>query len=140
MAEDMKLIIDPELAYIVEVKGRPMGMCVCLPNVNEAIADLGGSLFPVGLLKLLWRVKVKHPSSARLLLLGIRREMRGIKRYGGLSMAMYVELHKRGVAKGYMKGELSWTLEDNRPVNLGIRAMGGQVYKKYRVYEKEIGA
>lgn len=138
MAKDMALVMDEDLAYIAEIDGRAMGMCVCLPNVNEVIRDLGGKLFPLGLPKLIWRLKVKRPSSARLMLLGIRRELRGVKRYGGLSMAMYVELHKRGTAKGYHTGELSWTLEDNHPVNLGIRAMGGKVYKKYRVYEKEL--
>lgn len=137
-AEDMKLIIDEDLAFTVEIEGRPVAMCVCLPNLNEAIADLEGKLFPTGLIKLLWRTKVKRPASARLMLLGIRRELRTAKKYGGLSMAMYAEVHKRGLAKGYTKGELSWTLEDNAPVNLGIKAMGGRVYKKYRIYEKEL--
>ncbi|MDH5491984.1 MAG: hypothetical protein OEY14_08520, partial [Myxococcales bacterium] len=57
-----------------------------------------------------------------------------------LSTAMYAELAQKGAAKGYTWGELSWTLETNRPVNLGIRAMGGEVYKTYRMYEKPIGA
>jgi hypothetical protein len=134
-AADMKLILDEELAFIAEIDGRPMGMCICLPNVNEVIADLGGKLFPLGLLKMLWRVKVKGPKTARLMLLGLRSELRGVKKYGALSTAMYAEIAKRGTAKGYKWGELSWTLEDNHPVNLGIRAMGAQVYKKYRVYE-----
>ena len=63
VAKDLKLILDPDLAFIAEVNGRPAGMCIMLPNVNEAIQDLDGSLFPLGLFKLLWRVKVKHPKS-----------------------------------------------------------------------------
>jgi hypothetical protein len=51
---------------------------------------------------------------------------------------MYTELTRRGIPKGYEWAELSWTLEDNRPINLGIRAMGGKVYKKYRVFEKTL--
>jgi hypothetical protein len=35
-------------------------------------------------------------------------------------------------------GELSYTLEDNGPVNAGIRMMGGKIYKTYRVYEREL--
>ena len=34
--------------------------------------------------------------------------------------------------------ELSWTLEDNAPINVGIKMMGGRVYKTYRVYEREL--
>jgi len=136
--QDLKLILDPDIAFIAEIEERPVGMCICIPNLNEAIHDLGGKLFPFGIAKLLWRLKVGRPRSARLMLLGIRKELRGVKRYGGLSMAMYVELAKRGKAKGYEWCELSWTLEDNHPVNLGIRAMGGKPYKKYRVYAKEL--
>jgi hypothetical protein len=51
---------------------------------------------------------------------------------------MYVEVAKRGMGKGYKWAELSWTREDDAPINLGIRSMGAKVYKKYRVYEKPL--
>lgn len=138
MAQDLKLILDEDLAFFAEIDGRPVGICITLPNLNEAIRDLGGKLMPFGLFKLLWRLKVKGPRTARLMLLGIRKDLRGIKRYGGLSLAMYVEVSKRGARKGIEWGELSWTLEDNHPINLGIRAMGAKVYKKYRIFEREL--
>jgi hypothetical protein len=139
VAEEMKLIIDEDLAFIAEIKGKPVGMCIMLPNVNEALVDLGGKLNPVTVAKLAWRLKVKHPRSTRLMMLGIRGEARSnVKRYGGLSAAMYVEVAKRGVAKGYQWGELSWTREDDAPINLGIRSMGAKLYKKYRVYERAL--
>jgi hypothetical protein len=81
---------------------------------------------------------VKHPSSTRLMMLGIRDDIRKQRRYGGLSAAMYVETAKRGFNKGYKWGELSWTREDDAPINLGIKMMGGRVYKKYRVYQKAL--
>lgn len=137
-AADMKLVIDPEIAFFAEIDGRPVGMCVCLPNLNEATRDLDGKLFPTGILKLLWRAKVHRTKSARLILLGIRNELRGVKKYGALSLAIYAELSKRGQRLGYEWCELSWTLEDNHPINLGIRAMGAKVYKKYRIFEKDI--
>ena len=140
MAEDMKLIIDERLAFFVEIKGEPVGMVVCLPNLPEMAHDLDGRLLPFGWAKLLWRLKVQKPKSARLMLLGLKQKMRGIKRYGGLSTAMYAELAYRGMEHGYEWAELSWTLEDNKPINLGIRAMGGRVYKTYRIYERRIGA
>jgi hypothetical protein len=72
------------------------------------------------------------------MMLGIRSEYRHVKKYGGLSAAMYVEVAKRGMEKGYRWGELSWTREDDGPINVGIKAMGARLYKKYRVYEKTI--
>jgi len=138
VAKDLKLILDEDLAFMAEIDGRVVGMCIMVPNMNEAIADLNGKLLPFGFAKWLWRMKVKHPISTRLMMLGIRSELRHVKKYGGLSAAMYVEVAKRGIAKGYKWGELSWTREDDGPINVGIKAMGAVPYKKYRVYEKTI--
>jgi hypothetical protein len=139
MAADLSLVIDPDIAFIAEIDGEAAGMCIMVPNLNEAIADLDGKLFPFGWTKLLWRTKVRHPSSARLILLGVRESIRRqVKRYGFLSTAMYVDCAKRGYTKGYDWAELSWTRDDDAPINLGIRAMGADVYKTYRVYEKTI--
>lgn len=139
MGEDLRLILDPNLAFIAEVEGRPVGVCIVLPNVNEMIADFGGKLNPLTVAKLLWRLKVRGPKSGRLMMLGIKEEMRNVRKYAGLSHALYVEIAVRGEKLGYQWGELSWTLEDNRPINLGIKSMGAQIYKRYRVYEKSIG-
>ncbi|MEM6960185.1 MAG: hypothetical protein AAF550_00415 [Myxococcota bacterium] len=136
--DEMKLILDPALAFFAEIDGRPVGVCVGLPNINQATKDLNGRLFPTGFAKLLYRVKVEGLSQARLMMLGLRKELRGVKRYGALSTAMYAELAKRGYAKGYRWCELSWTLEDNQRINLGIRAMGGKRYKTYRIYQREV--
>jgi hypothetical protein len=139
MASDLSLVLDPEVAFIAEIDGAPGGMCIMVPNLNEVIADLGGSLFPFGWAKLLWRTKVGHPKSTRLILLGVREAYRkNVKRYGALSAGMYVEVAKRGLAKGYKWAELSWTREDDAPINLGIRSMGAKIYKKYRVYQKKL--
>jgi hypothetical protein len=139
VARDLKLILDPDLAFMAEVEGKPVGMCIMLPNMNEALRDLDGKLLPTGVFKLLWRMKVKRPRSTRLMMLGIRKDVtRNVKRYGGLSAAMYVEVAKRGIAKGYEWSELSWTREDDARINLGIRSMGAHVYKKYRVYNKAL--
>jgi GNAT superfamily N-acetyltransferase len=139
MGEDLKLVIDPDLAFVAVIDGEPIGMCVMVPNVNEAIRDLDGALFPFGWAKLLWRLKVSGLKSTRLILLGIRERVRkNVHRYGGLSAAMYVEVQRRGVQKGYEWSELGWTREDDAPINVGIRAMGAKIYKTYRVYEKAL--
>jgi hypothetical protein len=139
IASDLRLVIDPEMAFMAEIDGQAAGMCITVPNLNEAIRDLHGRLVPLGWAKLLWRTKVRHPKSARVILLGVREQYRkNLKKYGFLSAAMYVEVAKRGAAKGYEWAELSWTREDDTPINLGIRSMGGRAYKTYRVYEKRL--
>ncbi len=137
-AHDLRLIVDPDIAFIAEINGEPAGMCIMLPNINEAIADLAGELFPFGFAKLLYRMKVKHPISTRLMMLGIREEVRKQRRYGGLSAAMYVETARRGLAKGYKWGELSWTRETDAPINVAIKMMGARAYKRYRVFHRAL--
>jgi hypothetical protein len=138
MAKDLKLILDPSITYIAYVRGEPAAVAVALPNVNEAIPDLNGRLFPFGAAKLLYRVKVRGIHSARLAILGIKKKFRGDRRYAGLSLYLYCKLNDSGRRNGYRWGELSWTDEANGPVNTGIKLMGGNIYKKYRVYEREV--
>jgi hypothetical protein len=137
-AAALKLVIDGRLAIVAEINGEPVGMCVSLPNLNEAIRDLDGSLVPFGWAKMLWRLKVQRTKTARLCLLGIKKEYRFVKRYGALSLAMIAEIADQGRKIGIEWGELSWTLEDNAPVNLAIKVMKGELYKRYRVYEKAL--
>lgn len=138
MAEDFRLLLVPELTLLVSVDGEPVAFAVALPNLNAMIRDLRGKLLPTGAAKLLWRLKVSGPDEARLILLGVRRKLRHVRKYAGLSTYMYVKMNEAGQRLGIRRGELSWTLEDNGPVNAGIRLMGGKVYKRYRVYERAL--
>jgi hypothetical protein len=138
LAQDFKLLLVPELTYITEVDSEPAAVSLALPNVNELITDLDGKLLPVGFAKLLWRLKVKKPSTARLIILGIRKKFRGVRKYAGLSAYLYSKMNMAGHKLGIRWGELSWTLEDNGAVNVGIKFMGGSRYKTYRIYEMEL--
>src|SRR5262249_12119967 len=66
LAKSLKPLLDPRLVSIVEQNGEPVGFLVCLPNLNEAIRDLGGKLLPFGWAKLLWRLKVSGVKTARV--------------------------------------------------------------------------
>jgi hypothetical protein len=138
MGEELKLIAIPALTNITEIDGEAAAVAIALPNVNEVIRDLDGKLLPTGLAKLLWRLKVVGPKTARLALLGIRRKYRNVRKYAGLSTYIYAKMNRAGRDVGIQWGELSWTDEENGPVNVGIRFMGGKIYKRYRVYERTL--
>ncbi|MCC6215250.1 MAG: hypothetical protein IT376_10295 [Polyangiaceae bacterium] len=138
MAKDLELLLIPELGCIAEIEGEPAAVALALPNVNEMIGDLNGKLLPFGVAKLLWRLKVRGPSSARLLILGIRKRWRHVRKYAALSAYLYVRMNEAAARAGIRWGELSWTLEDNAPVNVGIKMMGGTIYKTYRIYERAL--
>jgi hypothetical protein len=138
MGKDMGMILMPEITRVTSIHGEPAAVAVGIPNVNEVIRDLDGQLFPFGFVKLLWRLKVQGPKSGRLLILGIRKKWRHVRRYAGLSAYLYVEMNRSAHLLGMTSSELGWTLEDNAAINAGIRLMGGRIEKRYRVYEKEL--
>jgi len=138
MAADFKLLLLPDITCIVSIDGEPAAVALAIPNLNEMTRDFDGKLFPLGLPKLLWRLKVEGPRSARLIILGIRKKWRHVRKYAALSPFMYAEMNEGGKRLGIREGELGWTLEDNGRVNAGILTMGAKRYKTYRVYEKSL--
>lgn len=137
-ADEFRLIAVPEITLIAEVEGEPVAVAFAIPNLNEAIRHLDGKLSPAGFLKLVWYTKVKRPKTARLIILGVAKKARLQKKYAGLSTFLYAEMNDNARKAGIEWGELSFTLEDNHPINLGIKAVGGTIYKRYRIYEREI--
>ena len=136
MVRDLKFLVDPEIVPFVEVNGIPAGVGLAIPNLNEAIYDLNGRLFPFGWIKLLWRLKVRGVRSGRLALKGIKKEFRS-RQYAGLAYLVCDEFYRSGFPR-FDWAELSWTLEDNGLVNSLIRKVGAEHYKTYRVYEKTL--
>ncbi|MDO8615452.1 MAG: hypothetical protein Q7T33_06905 [Dehalococcoidia bacterium] len=137
MARELKLIADPRLVPFVEVNGVPAGVALAVPNVNAAIHDLNGRLFPFGFLKLLWRLKFRRRQNGRLLLMGIKKEFR-TRRYAGLAYLLCDEIYRGAMAYGFQWAEFSWTLEDNHLINSLITKVGARRYKTYRIYEKAL--
>lgn len=137
LAKDVKMLADPRIIPIVEVDGVPVGVALALPNLNEAIADLNGRLFPFGFIKLLWRLWRKRFKTGRLLLLGIKKEFR-TRKYAGLAYLLCDEVYRGAIECGYEWAEFSWTLEDNHLVNSMITNVGAVHYKTYRLFEKEL--
>jgi hypothetical protein len=132
LAVDLRPIIDPELVLFAEMNGRPVGCSIGIPDVNQVLKRMNGRLFPFGLFHFLRRKSIV--TRARILLMGVVPEVRRI----GLYPLLIFECHRRGVAVGYTRAELSWTLEDNEAVNAGIEAAGGVKYKTYRLYDKPL--
>lgn len=138
LADDLKPFADPKLTALISLHDEPIAMVVAIPNLNEAARDLNGRLFPLGAIKLKWRLW-RGLRSGRVMLLGIRPEYRK-RRYAGLALLLFAQVHLRGQRRGYDWAELSWVLEDNHLLNSGLERVGAEVYKRYRVYQKDAGA
>ncbi|MGD8668392.1 MAG: N-acetyltransferase [Desulfobacterales bacterium] len=138
MGKDFKLLLDFELVKIAAVDGVPAAFMVVLPNVNEAIRDLNGRLLPFGWLKLLWRLKVKFPQTARIPLMGVRKQYHDSLLGAALAFMVIHAAQEPSLKRGIRKVELSWILENNKGMNDIIQSIGGRVYKTYRIYSKDL--
>ncbi len=131
-------LLPADYIQIAEVDGEPVAFIVALPNINEAIRDLDGRLLPLGWARLLWRLKVRHPRSARVPLMGVKRAFQH-SRLGPALAFMVIDAVRRPLhARGVTEVEMSWILEDNHGMRNIIETIGGEAYKRYRVYEKDL--
>ncbi len=138
LAKDLKLLIREDFVAIAAVDGKPAAFAVSLPNLNEAIADLNGSLLPFGWAKLIYRVKAGKIRSARMPLMGVRRKFHGTPLGAAMAFAVIDLVHRGNLRHGITEGELSWVLEDNHATRSLIEAGGARPYKIYRIYEKDL--
>jgi hypothetical protein len=129
IARNLKPLIVPELVLIVEINNDPAAVSLAVPNYNQVLKKLDGKLGLVEMLKFLYYKR--KISEARLVIMGVRQKYQKM----GLESLLYYESFRVGKNRGYMGGELSWTLEDNYEVNNGIKKMGGKLYKKWRIYQ-----
>ena len=138
LGQNLKFLLHDEYIQIAEVDGEAAGFIIGMPNINEAIRDLKGKLFPFGWLKLIWRLKIKGPASGRVPLMGVRKKFQKTRLGPGLAFLIIEEVRNELHKRGAHRLELSWILEDNAGMRNIIESIGGTAYKRYRVYEREI--
>lgn len=137
MAKDMKMVLEPSLGIFLEIDGKPVAVAVTIKDLNPIYQEINGKLLPTGLLRLLWKLKVRPAiDGARLMLLGIHEDYRR----RGLDSVLYVETIRAAAALNYENGQIGWTLEDNDLVNRAIENMGSKKIGTYRVFSRPIEA
>ena len=132
-----KLMPD-DYIQIAEYDGEPVAFIVALPNLNEAAHDLNGRLLPFGWAKLLWRLKVRHPKTARVPLMGVKQSFQHSRLGPTLAFMVIDAVRKALHARGVKDVEMGWILEDNDGMRSIIETIGGVAYKRYRVYQKDL--
>lgn len=132
MAKDLKLVAVPQMAYLAFVKGRPAGICICIPNINEILIKTNGRLFPFGLFRLLWGRK--RTKSVRAAIIGVKPEFSNL----GIDALFAVNIYRKGLEIGYEKAEFSLCLEHNIKAIKAMENWGLKRYRTYRVYRKDI--
>ncbi|MEO5774788.1 MAG: N-acetyltransferase [Sphingomicrobium sp.] len=134
-----KPIIYEDLVLIAELDGEPVAFMLTLPDINELIADLNGSLFPFGWAKLLWRLRKPKTTRVRVPLMGVTKKLHGSRLASQLAL-MLIEFTRRAAVGNYGvgTGEFGWILEDNKGMLSIAELPGAYVNHRYRIYEKAL--
>ncbi len=138
MAKELRPIVRKHNIVFCEYDGEPVAFGLVLPNIMEAVRDFDGKLLPFNWAKLLWRLKVKGLTQARMPLMGVRKKLHG-KPLGAAFAYKIIDLvNSKNMDTGVTSSELSWILETNTDMLTMLTDMGGEIYKTYRIYERGI--
>ena len=131
-AKQLKPVLDENWAFIAERvdTGEVVGAALPLPDYNQVLAHLDGRLLPFGWAKALyWRRKI---DAVRVFALGVKPAYQ----HTGVAARFY-QLHFEAAERTPQKGgEMGYILETNRPMNRAMEGMGGEIVRRFRVYER----
>lgn len=131
---DMHLVFSREWFMVAEKDGETIAVAITLPDVNQVLKKMKGRLLPLGWWHFLNRNRIAD--RVRVGFLGVKPE----HQHTGVAASLYVEHFDTAARMPQSKGEAGWILETNEAMNRGLEAMSGEIVKKYRVYEKALGA
>jgi GNAT superfamily N-acetyltransferase len=135
MAARLRPLLMEGLIWLAEAGAEPVGFLLALPDYNIALKPLRGRLLTPKLLGFIpYLLGWKCPPRTRVITLGVKDKYRG----KGLESAMLIEGLKVGIKAGVRESEASWILEDNVMMCRVLEAIGGRVYKTYRIYERRV--
>jgi GNAT superfamily N-acetyltransferase len=135
----LKPIVFDDLIRVAELDGKPVAFMITLPDLNEAIKPLNGSLLPFGWAKLLLWLRKPKVRTMRVPLMGVRKELQSSRLAGQLAFMMIETIRRASVEHyGATRGEIGWVLDDNQGMNSIATAIESRVNKVYQIYEKSL--
>lgn len=137
--QSMRPILHRDGGAVFEVDGKAIAFALILPNLAEIAGGFGGRLLPFNWLRLAWWVLRKRYRSARVIMFGVAREVRGSVLGAAIPPIMIDEIIKHGRNWRVADLEMGWVLDENRKVRALIEKAGGVIDKTYGVFEKRLG-
>jgi hypothetical protein len=133
-AKDLKPVLDESWSMVAERKdtGEVVGAALTLPDYNQVLAKLNGRLLPFGWITALR--ERKNIDAVRVIVLGVKAQYR----HTGVAARLY-QMHFEAAERTPQKtGEGGWTLENNEAMNRAYEGMGGEIKRRYRIYERTL--
>lgn len=135
LAKEMKMIVDPDVIFILQLDGEPIGFSLMLPDINVWFSEIrNGKLLPTGIIKLLKHKFFTPINEGRTVMMGIRKEYQG-RGFDALLNFAALDIPSK---KDYVASEMSWILESNMPMVNAAIGVGGVRDKEYAMFEKRL--
>ncbi len=131
-AIDMQLAFTPEWFMVAEQDGETVAVAITVMDLNQVLKKMKGRIFPTGWWHYLRRHRIVD--RVRVGFLGVKPE----HQHTGVAAALYVEHFDTAARTPLKRGEAGWILETNEAMNRGLEAMGGEIVKRYRIYERTL--
>jgi hypothetical protein len=125
-------ILDPRFIKVVTKDGEPAAFVVGIPDMTAGIQQAKGHLFPFGFIHILRAAK--KTKQLDLLLGAVKEKYRGM----GLDVLMGAKILTSAREAGFEYLDSHHEMETNVKVRAEMERMGGQVYKRFRVFQKNL--
>lgn len=132
IAKQYMSFLDPRFIKAVLKDGEVIAFIIAMPNISNGLRKSRGYLLPVGFIPILRDFKKSRQLD--LLLGAIKEEYQG----KGLDVMMGLKTIESAKAAGFTVMDSHLELDSNYKVQGEMRRMGGEVYKRYRIYQKRI--
>lgn len=130
--KQLRWFVDSRLFLVAEIKGSPVAYIWSTPDYNQVFQKMHGRLGPFELIRYL--CTKQKINVGKLHLIGIKKEFRNQTIGSLLNYEILVEMKNRG----YVGAEVGWIDEQNTVAHTTIAITGATVYKKHRVFEKDL--
>ena len=126
-------LINPRfIKIVVTPKNEVVAFVIGMGHIGEGIQKAKGRLFPLGIFQILR--SARKSKQLNLLLGGIDPNYRG----KGLDVMMGVKMLESAIAQGKTTIDSHLELEHNTKVRAEMEKMGGTVYKRFRIFGKNL--
>lgn len=132
VAKGLKPMVDARYTYLAYVGNEPAAFSLTLPDFNQVVKPMNGSVFPIGWWH--WLTRPAKIDQIRVFALGVKRKFQHLP----LGAPLYKRTWEAGQAAGVKGAECSWILESNHRMRGAVEKMGATVYKRYRIYGREL--
>lgn len=131
-AKDLMLVVDKRISVLAKFEGHPVGVIVCIPNLNPFLAKTKSRFGLLTLFQFLWHKWTCR--SAIIIFYSVFREFHS----QGLNGAMLWEVITSLQKAGYEKMAGTWISLANKASLRQIEKMNGEVMHELCLYKKKI--